>query len=351
MLNWLRRKGQRAEEEPAEGAVEQAPVETPPEPAAEQAPLEALPEPVVEQAPGEAQLEPAPVEGKRSFFGRMADLLRFGARVDEEVWDELEELLIQADVGVPTASAVLERVRARARQQRLTSGEQVRQALQEELIAIVSVEPRTLDLAAPLTLILMVGVNGVGKTTTIAKLGRWLGAQHRSVLLAAGDTFRAAAVDQLREWGQRTGSPVIAHQMGADPGAVVFDAIEAAEARHCDVVIVDTAGRLHTKFNLMEELKKISRVAAKRLPGAPHESLLVLDATTGQNGLVQAREFKQAVDITGVVLTKLDGTAKGGIAFAVCDQLSLPIKFIGTGERADSLAPFEPAAFVASLFE
>jgi fused signal recognition particle receptor len=239
----------------------------------------------------------------------------------------------------------------RAIQERMKSGAQVQRALREELTKLLG-KPADLRFApdAKLTVILVIGVNGSGKTTTIAKLAYRLTREGHSVMLAAADTFRAAAIDQLKVWAERVGVPVISQNPGSDPGAVVYDAIQAANARESDILIVDTAGRLQTKYNLMEELKKITKVIQKFIPKGPHELLIVMDATTGQNALLQARQFAADIGLTGVVITKLDSTAKGGFAFAVADDLGVPIKFIGTGEKIENLAPFDPQSFVAALF-
>jgi fused signal recognition particle receptor len=286
-----------------------------------------------------------------SFFGKISHA--FDRRtVDESLWDELEELLVQADVGLETTERLLDSVRQRVKSERVKEAGEAKLILKEEMIRLLDVQrdERALHLRSGRhNIVLVVGVNGTGKTTSIAKLARYLQQQGHRVVLAAADTFRAAAIDQLRIWGERVAVPVVAHQPGADPGAVVYDALRAAGARGSDVVIVDTAGRLHTKFNLMEELKKISRVVTKLDATAPHEVLLVLDATTGQNAISQAQSFMDAVGVTGVVLAKLDGTAKGGMAFAIADQLQIPIKFVGTGEKAEDLAEFDPAAFVNAL--
>ena len=270
--------------------------------------------------------------------------------VGDEVWDELEELLIMADVGVNTTEKLIHKVRQRVAEEKIGEGSLVRTALQAEMVDILSVAPPEVsaDRSVP-GVVLVVGVNGGGKTTSVAKLAHSLKNEGRSVILVAADTFRAAAIDQLKHWGQRVGVDVIAHQPGADPGAVVFDALQAAHSRQIDEVIIDTAGRLHTKFNLMEELKKIKRVAAKSDPTAPHEVILVLDATTGQNGLTQAKYFNEAVGVTGVFLAKLDGTAKGGIVLAICDELQIPIKYIGVGEKLEDMAPFDAQSFVEAL--
>jgi fused signal recognition particle receptor len=267
---------------------------------------------------------------------------------DESLWTELEELLVSADVGVSTTAKLIEQAKQRIKAERVSKAEQVRAALKEEMTRILD-----LGVAEPfpssdgLSVILVIGVNGTGKTTSIAKLAHELKGNGKRVLLAASDTFRAAAIDQLQFWGKRVGVDVIAHQPGGDPGAVVFDALEAAKKRQADFLLIDTAGRLHTKFNLMEELKKIRRVVTKA--DITPEVLLVLDATTGQNGLSQAKYFTEAVTVSGVFLAKLDSTAKGGIVLAICDQLKIPILFIGTGQELEHLAPFRAREFVEAL--
>ncbi|MFA5309314.1 MAG: signal recognition particle-docking protein FtsY [Dehalococcoidales bacterium] len=269
--------------------------------------------------------------------------------IGKEVWEELEELLISADVGVSTTEKLIGIVKERAAAEKL-DGSGVSAILKEEMIKILNVPPRpaAADIAPP-KVYLVVGVNGSGKTTTIAKLAYQLKKEGKDVLLAAADTFRAAAIDQLKKQGERVGVNVIAHQPGADPGAVVYDALQAAKSRQADVLIIDTAGRLHTKFNLMEELKKVRRVAARLDATAPHEVLLVLDATTGQNGLTQARYFTEAVGVTGIFIAKLDGTAKGGIVLAICDDLKVPIRGIGVGEGLEDMVEFNAADFVEAL--
>lgn len=288
----------------------------------------------------------------RQLFGQMNTTLAEADEITDELWDELEETLITGDVGVNTTERLLHTLRERVRAENLERGSQLRDALKEELeILLGAPEPLIYSETSPITVLLVVGVNGVGKTTSIAKLGNQLKREKHRVLLAAGDTFRAAATEQLKLWGDRIGVQVVAHQHGADPGAVVFDAMQAAQARNTDVLIVDTAGRLHTKYNLMEELKKIVKVLQKYDPEAPHEVLLVIDATTGQNGFLQAKQFVQDSGVSGVILTKLDGTARGGIAFAIASELGLPIKYVGTGERVQDFAPFDSMAFVDALFE
>jgi fused signal recognition particle receptor len=288
-----------------------------------------------------------------SFFGQIVGL--FGASdIDDELWDDLEALLIQGDVGVDTALSLVETVRDRAAREGIVKASDVQHILKEEMLALLNGAAHPGGVSAGkrlLTVVLVVGVNGSGKTTTIAKLASYYRKQGQQVMLAAADTFRAAAIDQLKVWGERVGATVIAHQPGADPGAVVFDAIKSSQARGATMVIIDTAGRLHTKYNLMKELEKIRGIAAKQVHRAPHETLLVLDATTGQNALNQARYFKESVDTTGVVLAKLDGTAKGGVVFAIAHELGVPVRFVGTGEGVDDLAEFDPQAFVDGLFE
>jgi fused signal recognition particle receptor len=289
---------------------------------------------------------------RESWFSKIAHIFERGS-LGEEAWEELEELLISADVGVETTNKLLGRVRERVRVEKLRETEQIRDALKKEMIQLLNVPTKTDFLAQQHArgpeVILVVGVNGSGKTTSIAKLAYTLSSKGKRVILAAADTFRAAAIEQLKYWGKEVGAEVIAHQPGGDPGAVAFDAVQAGYSRHADVVIIDTAGRLHTKLNLMEELKKINRVIAKFDSSAPHRTLLVMDATIGQNGLAQARYFTAAVDVNGIFLAKLDGTAKGGIVFAISDQLKIPICYIGTGEKLQDIAQFDPAVFVDAI--
>ena len=291
--------------------------------------------------------EQAVKRSKETWFSKITSLFD-RPTIDKQSWEELEELLIAADAGVDTAAKLIQRVKDRVGKEKIGDAKQVRAALMQEMALMLKVDGKEPTAAASPRVILVVGVNGSGKTTTIAKLGYGYGKEGK-VILAAADTFRAAAIEQLKWWGERIGAEVIAHQPGADPGAVVFDALQAAKTRGAQTVIVDTAGRLHTKFNLMEELKKIKRVVQRVDPSAPHEILLVLDATTGQNGLIQAKYFTETVGVNGIVLTKLDGTAKGGIVLAICDQLKIPVRFIGTGETLDDLAPFDPQTFVEAL--
>jgi fused signal recognition particle receptor len=289
---------------------------------------------------------------RHGLFQRIGGLLGREQTTDD-TWAELEELLILADVGVATTLPLVERLREKARSQRLAAGEPLMAALREELIGILSsASSPEEDFDRLLTVVMVVGVNGSGKTTSIAKLARFYQNLGKRVVLGAADTFRAAAIDQLKVWGERVGASVIAHQPGSDPGAVVFDAIRASqESRRADVLILDTAGRLHTQYNLMEELAKLQRVAAKLVHRAPHRIFLVVDATTGQNAVSQARYFKNAVDISGVILSKLDSTAKGGAAFAIAQELGLPICYVGTGEGIGDFTVFDSEAFVSALFD
>lgn len=288
---------------------------------------------------------------RRSFFGQIAGIFG-GGQITDEMWDDLEALLVQADVGVTTTMMLVERLRERVAKGQARNAQAVETLLKDELVGLLgNPGPMAIDEPRRLTVMLVVGVNGSGKTTSIAKLAKYYRDRGRKVMLAAADTFRAAAIDQLKIWGERAGVPVIAHQPGADPGAVVYDSIRASGGRGVDLLIVDTAGRLHTKYNLMEELRKVRGVAAKQVHQAPHETLLVLDATTGQNALVQARQFKDTVDVTGIIVAKLDGTSKGGIVFAIAHELGLPVRFITTGETMDDLEEFDPEAFVEGLFE
>jgi len=291
-------------------------------------------------------------EGLAKTRKKLADsigTLVLGEKIDDAFLDELEEALIAADVGVETASFVLKDLKERFKRQELSSPAQVKDRLKLVLLEIVASRSSQLSLAASPAVILVVGVNGTGKTTSIGKLAFRLHAEGKKVMLAAGDTFRAAASEQLSIWGERTGIPVIKHREGADPGAVVFDAVTAAKAREMDVLIVDTAGRLHTKSNLMEELKKVKRILSRELPGAPQETLLVLDGNTGQNALVQAKMFNETIGVSGIVLTKLDGTSKGGIVFAINKELQIPVKLVGIGEALEDLRFFDPKEFVDAL--
>ena len=271
------------------------------------------------------------------------------SELDDDFYDELEERLILADVGIDATQQATGRLRAAARERRLKTAEEARGVLREILTQMLSVGSSELDIATKPSVVLVIGVNGVGKTTSIGKIANHLRTQGKKVLLCAGDTFRAAAADQLSVWAERAHADIIRQGEGADPASVVFDAVAAAKARGADVILCDTAGRLHNKQNLMNELGKISRILDRELPQASKEVLLVLDATTGQNGLIQAREFQQIAGVTGIVLTKLDGTAKGGIVIAVANSLQIPVKYVGVGEQMDDLMPFDPAAFVEAL--
>lgn len=287
---------------------------------------------------------------KEAIFGKVDELFKQFVSIDEELLEELEERLIMADVGVYAAEEIIERLRDEIREDRLTDSEEAKNALKNILADMIG-EGEPLRLDNKPAVILVIGVNGVGKTTSIAKIANVLKRDGKKVILAAADTFRAAAIDQIAIWADRVGVELIKHDEGSDPASVVYDAINAAKARHADVLIVDTAGRLHNKKNLMDELAKINRVISRELPDASRETLLVLDATTGQNAVNQAKEFKTAADITGLVLTKLDGTAKGGIVFSIKKELDIPVKFICVGEKADDLEYFKPQEFVKALFE
>jgi fused signal recognition particle receptor len=285
---------------------------------------------------------------RNSTFGRIANLLGI-TELNDEAWDDLEALLIQADLGVDTSGKILEELKKQASDEGWTKTDQLKQGLRSSLEKRIAAPPPLEFNPAGPTVILVVGVNGSGKTTSAAKLGKRFQSEGMSVSLAAADTFRAAAIEQLQTWGERLGLRVIAGQEGGDPGAVTYDAIKSAIARNDDVVLIDTAGRLHTRYNLMEELKKVYRVAGKAYEGAPHAVWLVMDATTGQNALQQAIAFKKAVEVTGVVLAKLDSSARGGMAFAIQEMLGLPILYAGLGEAADDLQPFDPQAFVDGI--
>ncbi|MDI6785061.1 MAG: signal recognition particle-docking protein FtsY, partial [bacterium] len=289
---------------------------------------------------------------RNQFVKKVNNLIFGGKKLDEQLLSELEEVLITSDVGVSTTMRMIDDLRQELNAGRITQPEQLREALKQEIFLILNDTPHEINLEAqnPPTVILIVGVNGTGKTTTIGKLASREQQDGKKVLIAAADTFRAAAIDQLDIWANRAGCDMVKHQPGSDPAAVVFDAIAASKARKSDILIIDTAGRLHTKFNLMEELKKIQRVISRELPNSTLEILLVLDATTGQNAVSQAKLFKNAIPVTGLILTKLDGTAKGGIIITIRDELHLPVKLIGIGEAIDDLRDFSPQDFVAALF-
>lgn len=311
---------------------------------------------------------PAPEAPRKSFFAKvkrglfmthkeilekLGSAVKEGLGFDESVVESLEETLLEADVGAETAAALADAIRARTSPTRRTDAAELKMLLREEIERLLADAPRAAGTSAagavPLEVVFLVGVNGSGKTTTTAKLARRFSGEGRSVLLAAADTFRAGAIEQLQVWADRLKLPVVRHREGADPSAVLFDALSAARSRGASVLLVDTAGRLHTKHNLMEELAKMRRIAAREVPGAPHQTLLVLDATTGSNGLAQARKFVEAVGATGVVLTKLDGSAKGGVVLAIYRELKLPVLYVGVGEGMDDLVPFEPSEYAEAL--
>ena len=306
----------------------------------------------VQQEPNLLDRLKAGIQKTRSgLVDRLEDAIAGRKQIDAALLDELEYALITADIGVNTASEILESIRQRADRNQLSNAQEIKQLIAQHLLEILEAADRPVPrVKEPPAVVMVVGVNGSGKTTTIGKLASRFQSEGHSVLLCAADTFRAAAIEQLQVWGVRTATDVIRQSAGADPSAVLFDALQAAKARGVDYVIIDTAGRLHTKTNLMAELEKMRRTAAKVIPSAPHEVLLVLDATTGQNGLEQARRFTESSGVTGIVLTKLDGTAKGGIVVAIARELNLPIRYVGVGEQAGDLLPFEPDKFIASLF-
>ena len=331
-----------------------APIEQPP--AAEAVP-DTPPFPAVQEKPkGEPgffeRLKLGLKKTKDGLVGRIDTLVLGKKEIDADTLEELEEILITSDIGVKTTVELIRTLEQRLGRNELKDGEALRGALKDEILSRLEAHHRPLDLSAHHPFVLLViGVNGVGKTTTIGKLASRFSASGKKVLLAAADTFRAAAAEQLQTWGERSGVDVIRHKEGADPSAVVFDACKAAVARNVDILIVDTAGRLHTKVNLMEEMKKIRRVIDREIPGAPHETLLVVDAATGQNAVSQARLFKDAAGVTGLALTKLDGTAKGGIVVAVSHEFALPVRYIGVGESIDDLRDFDPREFTDALFQ
>ncbi len=289
-----------------------------------------------------------------AFVGKVEDLVRRYKKIDEDFFEELEEILISADVGVNTVMELVDELRSEAKKQRIEDAQQLKPLISEKLVGLLkkgNTSDQELNIQdGRLNIIMFVGVNGVGKTTTIGKMAHMFKLQGKKVLLAAGDTFRAGAIDQLEVWGQRVGVEVVKHQAGADPAAVIYDAIHAARSRGADILLCDTAGRLQNKVNLMEELNKVYRVIAREIPDAPHETLLVLDATTGQNAMSQARAFGETTKVSGIVLTKLDGTAKGGIVIAISNELQTPVKYVGLGEKMDDLQPFDAEQFVHALF-
>ncbi|MCQ2431437.1 MAG: signal recognition particle-docking protein FtsY [Clostridia bacterium] len=287
---------------------------------------------------------------KDAVFKQVSSLFSRYTDIDDDLYDELEEILITADVGVNTTEEILDKLRAAVKAQRLTEPEEARKALMDILAEMIG-EGEPLNLSTTPSVVLVIGVNGVGKTTSIAKIANLLKKDGKKVMIAAADTFRAAAIDQIAVWADRVGVELVRQAEGSDPAAVVFDAVNAARNRKADVLIIDTAGRLHNKKNLMDELAKINRVINRELPGAARDTLLVLDATTGQNAVIQAKEFKTAAEITGLVLSKLDGTAKGGIVFSIKEELNIPVKFICVGEQVDDLQPFVAEDFVRALFD
>jgi len=307
----------------------------------------------VEQEPSLLERLKSRVEKTRTgLVSRLEDALAGKKEIDADLLDELEYTLISADIGVRTTSEILERIRQQVDRKMVGDAAELRGLIRQHLLEILQSSERPVaHVDEPPAVVMVVGVNGAGKTTSIGKLANRYKAEGRSVLLCAADTFRAAAIEQLEIWGERTATEVIRQQPGSDPSAVLFDALQAARARKTDYVIVDTAGRLQTKVNLMAELEKMRRTAGRVIPGAPHEVLLVLDATTGQNGLEQARRFTETSGVTGIILAKLDGTAKGGVVVAIARELNLPIRYVGIGEKADDLLPFDPEKFIASLFE
>jgi fused signal recognition particle receptor len=289
---------------------------------------------------------------RQALSGRVREAFNLAVRADEELLERIEEILITADVGVATTTEIISDLRSKIESGEATDGEDLYAVLKRDVAERLRKGQSKVKAPPEGPMVIMVaGVNGTGKTTSIAKLARYYGDRGRKVLLAASDTFRAAATEQLAVWAERTGAGIVRHTMGADPAAVAFDACEAAVARGVDVLIVDTAGRLHTEANLMRELTKIRKVLARKIPGAPHEVLLVLDATAGQNAIAQAEKFKQAIEVSGIFLAKLDGTAKGGIVVAICDKLALPVKFVGIGEGKDDIEPFDSARFSEALFD
>ncbi len=298
----------------------------------------------------EIKLEESLQKTRSGFLGKITTLFQQN-EITDELWEELEEMLVMGDVGLATSEELVRRTRERVRQENIKATRDAYIVLKQEMVRLlVSAEPLHIDEPRILTVVLVVGVNGAGKTTSIGKMAAWYKARGRKVLIGAADTFRAAAIDQLKVWGQRANVEVIAHEPGADPGAVIFDAIRASqESRQADLLIVDTAGRLQTKFNLMKELEKIKRVAAKQVHRAPHEVLLVLDASTGQNAILQAKAFQESAGVTGLILTKLDGTSKGGAVLNIQKELGVPVRFVGTGEKIGDFALFDPVSFVEGL--
>jgi len=297
------------------------------------------------------RMKEAVTRTRENLTERIEEVVSFGKEINRDTLDDLEATLLGADLGMTTTQEVLEKLREKADRKQIGNVDELKRLLKDEILAILTAtDSRPVTRVDGPEVILVVGVNGTGKTTTIGKLAQVLRSDGKTVLLCAADTFRAAAIEQLEVWGQRTGTEVIRTKAGGDPSAVLYDALQAASARHTDYVIVDTAGRLHNKTNLMAELEKMRRTAQRIIPGSPHETLLVMDATTGQNGLQQARQFTQSAGVTGIVLTKLDGTAKGGVVVAISRELGVPVRYVGVGEKAGDLLPFDPRDFVDSLF-
>ncbi|MBZ0272759.1 signal recognition particle-docking protein FtsY [bacterium] len=332
-------------------AIREKPVAPPPLPEPVPAPVEVPEAPPPPKLSLFARLKLGLAKTSAGFVGRVDQILSGRKAIDDELYLDLEEALITADLGVKTASSLLEKTQETVKERGITDPAKIHDVLKEAVLDIMKAESIPLDVAAGKPFVIMVvGVNGVGKTTTIGKLAARYTNEGKAVLVAAGDTFRAAAIEQLEIWAERVGCDIIKQAAGADPSAVAFDAVQAGVARGADVVIVDTAGRLHTKSNLMEELKKTKRVMARIVPSAPHETVLVLDATTGQNAINQAKTFNEAIELSGIILTKLDGTSKGGCIVGICDTLHVPIRFIGIGEKIDDLRPFDAREFVDAMF-
>ncbi|MDD4358932.1 MAG: signal recognition particle-docking protein FtsY, partial [Syntrophaceticus sp.] len=303
-----------------------------------------------DQKQQKSKLKETLTKTRESFVSKVKQLVTVHKKIDEELYEELEDILLQADVGVAATCRLMDEIRQDVKKRKISDAADLRNLLQGKMKELLGEDVSLQTDFPPPTVILVVGVNGVGKTTTIGKLAYRMRQEGKSVLMVAADTYRAAAIEQLEIWSERADTGIIKHMPGSDPAAVVFDAIQAAKKRDIDVVIIDTAGRLHTKVNLMEELKKVRRVITRELPDAPHEVLLVIDAATGQNAMRQAELFKEATDITGIALTKLDGTAKGGIVFAISEELGIPVKLVGTGEGIDDLDDFDSDEFVSALF-
>lgn len=344
-------------EAPPSPAAAREPRVAPPTPAPAEVPVvEPTPAPVVAPAPPKRARDVAGVRrglakarSEQGLFGRLAQLFTGRKELDPAIVDQIEEVLLTSDVGVATTARILDRVREGLRKNELQSTDAVWSALRAEAKRILGIGGGRIDISAKPTIVLMVGVNGVGKTTTIGKLATKFHSEGKAVMLAAGDTFRAAAVQQLEVWGKRVGSEVVRGAEAVDPASVIFDAVQKARDENADILLADTAGRLQTKAPLMDELKKIARTMQKAMDGAPHETLLVLDATNGQNAISQAKMFKEAIPLTGIVLTKLDGTAKGGVILAICDELGIPVRYVGLGERAEDLRDFDADEFVEAL--